>query len=358
LDDPLIWVRALHFASTMAVAGAVFFMGFVAEPSFRAVHNDKHIAALVRLRVATITWTSLALAVVSGAGWLILQADRMGESSIAEAFSQGIVWTVLSETDFGHDWMVRFAIAVSLAAALPWLTPSRRTGSRRTLPVAIVLAAGLVGTLAWAGHAAGTSGIEGGLHLTADVLHLVSAAAWVGALIPLALLLRAARDEREANSLPVAQAAVRRFSTLGVASVGTLLASGLVNSWVLAGSVPAMVGTDYGHLLLVKVALFLVMLTAAAVNRLRLTPRLVDSLSHSVAQHSLRRIERNSFFEASVAGIIIIIVSVLGTMQPGLSEQLASVGVDCRVLSCTESTDTAGPSIMSTVNAWNEWGRQ
>jgi len=339
LDDPLIWVRALHFASTMAVAGAVFFMAFVAEPSFRAVQDDKHIAALVRSRIAIITWTSLGLAVVSGAGWLVLQAERMGESSIAEAFSQGIVWTVLSETDFGHDWMVRFAIAGSLAAALPWLTPSRRTSSRRTLPVAIVLAAGLVGTLAWAGHAAGTSGIEGDLHLTADVLHLVSAAAWVGALIPFALLLRAARDEREANSLAVAQDAVRRFSTLGVASVGTLVASGLVNSWVLTGSLRAMVGTDYGRLLLVKVALFLVMLSAAAVNRLWLTPRLVDAPNHSVTRHSLRQIERNSFFEARLAGIIIIIVGVLGTMQPGLNEQSASFDIGCGVSSCTKGAD-------------------
>jgi hypothetical protein len=46
---------------------------------------------------------------------------------------------------------------------------------------------------------------------------------------------------------------------------------------VLAGSIQALTATDYGHLLLVKIALFLVMVALATVNRLRLTPRLVEA---------------------------------------------------------------------------------
>ena len=34
LDDPLIYVRAVHFAATMVVAGVVFFVVFIAEPAF------------------------------------------------------------------------------------------------------------------------------------------------------------------------------------------------------------------------------------------------------------------------------------------------------------------------------------
>jgi putative copper resistance protein D len=214
-------------------------------------------------------------------------------------------------------------LAGLLAATLPWLAPSRQGKARPMLAAAIALAAGLVGTLAWAGHAAATTGAQGGLHLSADVLHLVSAAAWIGALVPLALLIRAARSEPDTASVALARAVVLRFSMLGVVSVATLLASGLVNSWVLAGSLAALLGTDYGHLLLAKVALFLVMLSAAALNRLRLTPRLVEARSPTIAQDSLRRIERNTLFEAGVAAIIIVIVGVLGTMSPESNEQLA-----------------------------------
>ena len=182
---------------------------------------------------------------------------------------------------------------------------------------AVGVSAGLVGTLAWAGHAGAGSGIEGAVHLTADVLHLVAAAAWFGSLIPLALLLRATRHDLTESSVAIARAAVLRFSPLGVASVGTLVATGLVNTWVLAGSVPALVGTDYGRLLIVKVALFLVMLSFGAINRLWLTPRLVQASSSAAA---LRQIERNSLIEAGLGTIIVVIVGLIGTLPPGLED--------------------------------------
>jgi putative copper resistance protein D len=112
----------------------------------------------------------------------------------------------------------------------------------------------------------------------------------------------------------------RRFSTLGIVSVGVLVATGIINSWVLVGSVPALVGTDYGRLLLVKVALFFVMMAIAGVNRLRLTPRLVQAPSAAVAENALRQLQRNSLVEAAVGAIIVFIVGVLGTLPPGLDE--------------------------------------
>ena len=315
MDDPLIWVRAIHFGATMMVMGGVFFRAFIAEPAFR-VANDATVAARVRFRLIMMGWIGLAVTVLSGAAWLVLLSERMSELSLVEVFRQGAVWTVLSETDFGTDWGVRLVLAGLLAAVWAWGEPShshhRRAG-------AIVVAAALVGALAWAGHAAASEGVEGVIHLAADILHLVAASAWFGSLVPLALLLRAARRVPQAPA--VARAAVLRFSSLGVASVGTLAATGLVNSWILAGSVQALVDTDYGHLLLAKVALFLVMLSFGAINRLRLTPRIVHAPNAAVAADMLRQIERNSLIETGLAAIIIAIVGLLGTLPPGLQDQ-------------------------------------
>jgi putative copper resistance protein D len=115
--------------------------------------------------------------------------------------------------------------------------------------------------LAFAGHAAAGLGIEGAIHLTSDILHLVAAAGWVGALLPLAVLLGTAHRAGHTPSMAIARAATPRFSTLGVVSVGILLATGIANSWVLTGSMEALVGTIYGRLLVVKVALFVLMLS-------------------------------------------------------------------------------------------------
>lgn len=320
MDDPLIWVRAIHFGATMMAMGAVFFLAFIAEPACRTV-DDSRVAALVCSRLVPMAWIGLAVTLPSGAAWLVLQSERMSELPVAEVFSQGIVWTVVLETDFGHAWMVRLALIGLLAAILPCLCPSRQARSHRMRAAAVAVSAGLVGTLAWAGHAAASSGIEGAIHLSADILHLVAAAAWFGSLIPLALLLRAARRDQAATSVVIARTAVLRFSLLGVASVGTLVATGAVNTWFLAGSVPALVETDYGHLLLIKIALFLVMLSFGAVNRLWLTPRLVDAPSAVATAEASRRIERNSLIEVGLGTIIIVIVGLLGTLPPGLQDQ-------------------------------------
>ena len=75
----------------------------------------------------------------------------------------------------------------------------------------------------------------------------------------------------------MARAATRRFSFLGIVSVATILATGTVNTWMLAGDVPALVGTDYRRLLLLKIRLFIAMVAIAAFNRVRLTPRLASA---------------------------------------------------------------------------------
>lgn len=70
----------------------------------------------------------------------------------------------------------------------------------------------------------------------------------------------------------------------------------------------ALLGTDYGHLLIVKVALFLVMLSVAAVNRLRFTPCLAHGPGAGGTTSALQQIERNSLLEVSVGAIIIILL--------------------------------------------------
>jgi putative copper resistance protein D len=321
LADPLIWIRGIHYIATMSAAGGVFFLAFVGEPAFRPTDRNARVPAIVRARLAAIVWIGLAFVIVTGAAWLIVQAEHVSDLPLAAVFSEGVIWTVLSNTDFGFIWIVRSVLAILFAGALYPSFSAERSHSFGAAAVAVILAGALVGSLAFAGHAGAGSGTQGTVHLTADIMHLVAAAAWIGALVPLAILLHAANNGGDAPPMEIAREATRRFSTLGIASVGTLVASGIVNTWVLTGSIPALFGTDYGRLLLVKVALFLVMLSIAAINRLRLTPRLVQRHDASAGQRALRQLRNNSLIEAGVGTIILFIVGLLGTLPPGLLEQ-------------------------------------
>ena len=81
-------------------------------------------------------------------------------------FSAGILWVVLLQTDFGGAWLIRALLLVLLAAvfAFALTTKPKRSAAIWLNVIAAAMAAGLVGILAWGGHAAGGAGTEGIVH--------------------------------------------------------------------------------------------------------------------------------------------------------------------------------------------------
>jgi len=320
LTDLLILIRVFHFASTISVVGATFFALIIAEPALRATNAQHDVAALARCRFSRIIWISLVAAAISGAGWLILLARQLSGLPMEAVLFDGPLWNVLVQTDFGQAWTARFALVVLIAAVLGFYEFRQWPHSCWGDALMGLLAAGLVGTLALAGHAAANmdSDIKGMIHIVADTFHLIAAAAWVGALVPFAVLLRTVSDNQ--TSIAVARFATSRFSVLGVASVGIIVMTGVFNSWILTGSVHALIATEYGQLLLLKIALFLVMVWVAAINRLRFTPRLLQDLEYASAQNASRQLRRNAIIEAMIGIIILVIVAILGIMSPEIPE--------------------------------------
>jgi putative copper resistance protein D len=99
--------------------------------------------------------------------------------------------------------------------------------------------------------------------------------------------------------------------------VSALVVTGLVNAWYLVGSVPALLGTDYGRLLLWKLLLFALMVTLAAINRLRLTPQLATATSIGTSSRdALARLRRNTLLEMAGGVAIVGIVATLGLTTP------------------------------------------
>jgi len=268
----LIAARSLHFAASASLMGVFAFHCLVADPAFRRAGGESAAAPSER-RLRRLAWASLALALVSGAVWFAEVAAEMSGKPLDAMLAQGVLGVVLIRTRFGEVFLLRLGFAALLAFCL---APERRIdGALRWATLA--LAALIVASLAWAGHGGATPGTPGDLHLVADIVHLLAAGLWLGTLLPLALLLAEARHSSKDDWAHIAQIAVGRYSRLAMASVLALLAGGLVNTWFLAGTVPAMVGTEYGRLLLVKIALFVAMLLIAAVNLRRLGPRLAAS---------------------------------------------------------------------------------
>ncbi len=308
MESYVIAARAVHYASTISLAGVFASLCFVVGPEAPR--------RLTR-RLSLVAWVSLGLALCSGAAWLVFVSAQMSGETMADTLTQGVIGTVLTATRFGQVWTWRFVLAVILAVLL--LTPERWLG-RLWRWSGLIFAAGMLASLAWAGHGAATPGAPGNLHLAADLLHLLAAGAWIGSLIPLALLLAEVRRSGDLGAPAAARQAVVRFSILAATSVVVLFSAGLVNTWFLAGTVPALIGTEYGRLLLSKIAIFLTMVVFGAVNLLRMTPRLTAAmgLRRSPVQAALGHLGRNALIEAALGLCVLGIVAVLGILPPGL----------------------------------------
>ena len=301
-DVPMVAVRAVHFAATAATAGALVFRAVVADP---ALHAAELARADIDARIRWLAWSGLVIAFVSGVLWLLLQTSAMSGLTFGEAVMSGAMVTVITDTQFGLVSEIRLGLAVLLAVCLAL--------DRRQLPrwLALGSALCLIVAIAWTGHAASTPFKLGYLHLAADALHLCGAAAWIGGLMSLALLLQVVSRHRVPAWATLQLDAIRRFSSLGMVSVATLVVSGIINAWILVGSFRALVVTDYGWILMLKIAAFMVMVALAAINRLWLTPRLAEP--EGEALHSLTR---NTVAEIVLALVIFAVVGLLGTLHP------------------------------------------
>ena len=316
-------VRGAHYISIVSLFGCFAFLLVVARPAFREAGAGAAERERFDRFLSLLAEGSIAAALVTGFLWLWATGAGMAGVSLGAAFSPKLFATVLRQTDFGRVWEIRFAAALLLAVFIAVRRVAKKPAS--WLAFAIiggVLAAFVLGSMGFAGHANDDTGSAHVKHLTADILHLLAAGGWLGAIVPLIYVLRRAQARETGNWLAIAQRATVRFSTLGLVTVSTLLLTGLVNSWYLVGGLPGLFGTTYGLLLMLKVALFLAMVSLAAINRLRLTPRLArhrsDDEEHPHAAHHL---SRTAACEALIACALFFIVGALVHLKPGMHDE-------------------------------------
>jgi copper resistance protein D len=313
LAEALIAVRALHLAATVMLVGAVIFQSWVMAPLLRGSREaaGAHAAANLTNQIA---WISFAVAVFAGAAWLAVLTAQINSDANWDALVDDVP-TLLTQTQFGRVAELRFVIGILLMCALGW---RRSRDGLRWFVFALALC--FAGSLAWAGHSGAGDGFTGGVQAVVDALHLIAASAWVGGLVPLACLF--VQASRPSNSLSPAQVGdiTQRFSIMGIICVTALLITGLINTWFLVESLAILVGSSYGQLLMIKVALFLVMVGIAAINRTRLTPMItvgVIDMRSKVTRH----LARNSLIEAGVGLAILAIVGALGSLPPELTDE-------------------------------------
>lgn len=306
IDAAAIAARLAQFTGAAVLCGGALFFLYGVLPAGRTRWPLRLIRA------------GASVGAIGTLGWLMAQSAQFGEGA-ADALDPAKVWSVAVDTGFGRVALTRlglFLIALGFAVA-------RGPGRRRWVALA-VLGAAVSASFAWTGHGAREDGLTGAVHALSDVLHALAASTWIGALVMLAALAVIAGRASTYDARRDALTGLVRFSAIGVGVVGVLVASGLVNSWLLVGpaGLSRILTTAYGQLLLAKLALFAVMLGLAAANRYRLTPRLERALATDAGAKAMAPVIGSILTETALAFLVLGLVSWLGTLSPPVDGQM------------------------------------
>jgi copper transport protein len=272
--------RWLFYAGILLAAGTAIFAAFVLRPVVQRLSLDRRVATQ---EVAAQRATALLLA-----------GSLLAVVGTADFVREG------SATRFGTAMVAGLALAL-LAAALALGSVVRRS----LLAPALLCALALVPIPSVAGHA-----LDAGVpwpNVPVDMLHLAAAAAWIGSLAGLVLVLPAANA---AAGGVLGRPVVRRVSALALGSVAVLAATGIVRAVFELRTVSQLWTTGYGNALLVKSGLLLVLVVLGWANRRR--------LDDAVGVAGRVRVEL-----VLLAGVVLA-VSFLSALEPGRAKSLKS----------------------------------
>ncbi|WP_427166771.1 copper resistance CopC/CopD family protein [Streptomyces sp. C1-1] len=219
-------------------------------------------------RLVVSGWVALTSATLL---LLLLRGSYTGSGKVGDVFDLSLLGQVL-QTKTGAALVSRLLLLAAAAlfiAVLFGAYDKREDDEKKDLTFGLaiggtVVSAGLAASWAMAEHA--STGLQPGIAMPVDVVHLLAVAAWLGGLT--ALLVALYR-----SPAPVEASAVRRFSTVAFGSVLALVATGVYQSWRQLGSWSAFTDTTYGQLLLAKIGLVALLVGIASISR-RWTARL------------------------------------------------------------------------------------
>ncbi len=214
-------------------------------------------------RARRLVWTAWGCTV----GFTLLAFALEGPYGAALGLEKVVdpsLWSQVLSTRYGRVLIARVVLLLLALPLLLRLLPSRGPEIEHPLPSWWPWAAGVLGlalsaTPGLAGHA--STGPLVSIAIPADTLHIYGVGLWLGGLVMLFSAFMPRADE------PSLRDVVPRYSAYALVSMGVIVVTGTFQAFRQIDSFGALVDTDYGRILLVKLGFFLFLMVAAAVSR-------------------------------------------------------------------------------------------
>jgi putative copper export protein len=282
-DAAMVTAKAATYAATLSASGGAFFL----------IYSHALLDGVCAGRIRRLIRVLVFIAVLAG-GAMILAAAASMSGDAGGLADVGLARMILQAGE-GRASLVRLTGLILIGGSL--------TGRRSPAAMTLLGSVAAATSFAWVGHVHALSALRGAwLPALVIVMHLLGVAFWLGALIP---LLMVARD----TDMSRIAATARRFGIAALFVVGGLLAAGGGLLCLLLSDVSELWTDDYGRLALTKVLLVSCLLALAALNHVRLTPRLF-----AYDMGALRALKRSILAELAVAGCVLVVTAAMTTL--------------------------------------------
>jgi putative copper export protein/mono/diheme cytochrome c family protein/peroxiredoxin len=307
--DPFAIVRAIATLAAAIVLGSgvlVWYTRDALAPAGKSVWRRRVVLSVVVAAFAGAVATSLSAV---GAA-----ADAAGAAGFSVDGS--IIRTFLLETGVGRIAIIEIgcAVAACIPAVIAWITLKKSSTSDLALLVAALVAG--IGLAAFPFNSHPVTLDQQIAGLSASIAHRLALGVWLGGLPALILLIGAGPVPDDTRRL--AAVILRRFSRLAIVAMSVILVSGTLLTWYLVGNVSSLIGTEYGRLLILKLALLGGVFVIAGGLQRHLLPMLEVKPSDPTFRSYANRVK----LETVVAVLIVVVASDMAGLAPPEHENI------------------------------------
>ena len=241
----------------------------------------------------------------------LVQVGLINDSGLLGMFDWGMI-SILLDTGLGDVTLLRllaFILAgISSVIVLKKLQSSKIDLKNPLVRLLFLLQLIALLTLAFSHRITGHVSVLSLVAQISIVMHFAAFALWIGCLYPFLQLSRSV-------DIDALEKTLKRFGNNAIVIVFALFLGGGLMVYELFESPMALINSDYGSALLLKLTLVLVILGVAAMNKLMLVPVLISSGSIIKLQRSIR-------YELAIAVAILVATSYLSTIVGPAEHQM------------------------------------
>lgn len=293
IDLLVVLFRLLTFGSIAVLGGGLLFLALAWRNGTRSSRMQK------------VLRYSLFVAFGATAGTLLVHGPDVLDRSVTAVSDLQLLKTAAGTT-FGNTVVARLVVLAVVGLLIARGLRQPLTSLRKMLAVALLVPT-LVATQSFSGHAAE----KGSLVLALDMAHLVAASVWLGGLVVLVfVLLPTQRRDELAVAVPA-------FSKMAFTSVVILAVTGGIHALVRVGSIGAFFTHSYGQLILLKLAIFVVLVVCGGLSHRWVQRRFAQKAGTEVSDKEFRKgIRRTAGTEVGIGVAVLLVTAILVATNP------------------------------------------